>query len=514
MDIRTIDRSKTFYYNDFLKEYLETDKLDELRSFKPDLREIPKVIAGRKGFSQPKRDKLVSVLKEQYKSAQIDVAESQVLKNIEHLVDSDTFTITTGQQIHIGLGPLYVIYKIWDVLAITKKLNEEYADYNFVPVFWMASEDHDLEEIQSVNLYGKTFTWETDQVGPVGRMSTGEVAEVFERIESEFRLDQSQLEFIERCKNIYRTSDNLSQAFLRLLHSYLGKTGLVILDADNAALKEIFSPVLKDELVEKNYDALKMKTERLEALGHERQLLIRECNVFDMSGGDRIKVNPSEGSLAAEVSAYNLSPNAALRPLYQEWVLPNLLYVGGGAEVKYWMQLKGLFDNYKLQMPIVSLRTSWIQIPEKYKEKIEQVGLETFFGGESALLESVNDEYNRVHHELDRHYQSLLKALDNYVKKAEDNLSGFSLSGKLKKIKPKLSDLKNTVDEYHVKQSQNSKELTSLNKIRQQFFGGLEIQERATDLIAYPDLLHHRTVLETFKFDHRSNQTELFLNFR
>ncbi|MDB4107515.1 bacillithiol biosynthesis cysteine-adding enzyme BshC, partial [Bacteroidia bacterium] len=368
MEIRQVDRSETFFHSPFIADYY-SDKFDDLRTYKPQLSELGKAIEGKATFSTEKREILVNDFYRQYAESGINTESSEVGTNIELLQRSDAFTITTGQQIHIGLGPLYVLYKIFDVLAICNEARELYPDKYFIPVFWMASEDHDLEEIQDVPLFGKNYHWETSQKGPVGRMNPKGVSKIFNEIEEDFNLDNDQIEFVNICREAYSTSDNLSQSFRKILHHYFAHEGLIIMDADSVILKNSCQTVLTDELQSKNFASLQNSTERFESKGYKRQLIIRECNLFDLSSGDRLKVKSKQDKTASAVegneSFYNLSPNAALRPFYQEWILPNLVYVGGGSEVKYWMQLKGLFDNYSVPMPIIHLRTSCMSFSRK-----------------------------------------------------------------------------------------------------------------------------------------------------
>ncbi len=148
----TLDRRETFFTNPFLEDYYYSDKLDEFKSYSS-IADIESAIANKASFSTEKREVLVSVLKEQYAEFDLSKEGSElVAKNIDLLREQNTFTVATGQQIHIGLGPMYVLYKAFDAIAIAQELKDKYPNKNFVPVFWMATEDHDLEEIAQVNI--------------------------------------------------------------------------------------------------------------------------------------------------------------------------------------------------------------------------------------------------------------------------------------------------------------------------------------------------------------------------
>ena len=435
MEILHIDRVKTFFQNSFIEDYYNTSKFDSLRSYNPRIEELGKAIEAKMSFSQTQRNVLAESLTQQYKDAQITIGEN-LHHNIGSLRESNTFTVTTGQQIHIGLGPMYVLYKALDVLAIAKQCKEAYPDYNFVPVFWMASEDHDLEEISEINLFGKKLIWKTNQIGPVGRMNPDGLVDFFEEIEKDFNLSEEQSSFIEICKKVYSNSENLSIAFRNLLHEYFKTTDLVILDADNKQLKESFVPVLEDELNQKNYESLEASTKEFESKGYKRQLVIRPCNLFDMSNGSRLKITDG-ANLSAQENAYSLSPNAALRPFYQEWILPNLVYVGGPSEVKYWMQLKGIFDNYKMPMPILHLRTSNMLIPKKQISKLDQKDIFSLFSSKEELAKQYDKETEILAANLNNKYLAIVNAIDGYSQVTSSKFNGFSLEGKIKKINPK-----------------------------------------------------------------------------
>ena len=431
---------------------------------------------------------MVNALTNQYETAGLPIA-GFVKQNISSLAEDNTFTITTGQQIHIGLGPLYVIYKALDVLAIAKEFREKYPEKNFVPVFWMASEDHDLEEISEVNVFGKKLKWETDQVGPVGRMKPNGLYELFQTIKDDFNFSDLQFAFIQKCQDIYSSSANLSIAFRRLMHEYFGSTGLVILDGDNQELKDSFSTVLDDELKTKNYESLEASSKLFEESGYKRQLVIRPSNLFDMTSGNRVKVSERTNVSVAH-NAYNLSPNAALRPFYQEWILPNLLYVGGPSELKYWMQLKGIFDNYKLPMPILHLRTSNIIVPKKQFEKSGLNEVDILFESNVNLAKKMSEETKSLAIDLQAKHETILKSIQDYKVLTAKSFKGFSLEGKINKLVPKVEELRSLTDiqlQLHI--SGNS-DLNKVLKIKDKYFNSEKVQEREEHVLAHVYLLH------------------------
>ncbi len=495
MQVEHVSRRETFFHNDFLEAYYFSDRLSHLRTYSPTISEVKQAIQAKSNFSDVQRKILATDLWRQYQDARIDIPENTtVFKNIKSLELENTFTITTGQQIHIGLGPLYVFYKILDVLAIAAECKELHPNYNFVPVFWMATEDHDLQEIQSVNVYNQSFTWDTTQTGAVGRMNTAGISELFDELKTKMNLSEAQLRFMEASQVAYSQSANLSSAFRTLLHAYFSDYGLVIMDADSENLKKEFIPVLKDELRGLNYKALLNSTEALETEGFQRQLVIRECNLFMLGEHQREKhnvMNDEEDVLDQYVKqhVFNLSPNAALRPLYQEWILPNLVYVGGASEVHYWTQLKGLFDNYKIPVPIVHLRTSNIIIPEQLLHENTDVDVTDFFKSDQSLIFKVNKEQDKLFHTIRQNFEDLKTQVYAHQNLVENNVIGFNLDAKVSKMIEKLDEINALTEKQLVSKSQLNPTLNRLLKTKKKYFNSDLVQERKEDVLTYGNVV-------------------------
>ncbi len=505
MEIQSIDRRETFFHNDFLEEYYFGDKLDKFRSYKSYLREIPNAIKAKSSFPMEIRVALKKALHNQYKKSGITVAEFSVLnQNINDLVKENTFTVTTGQQIHIGLGPHYVLYKILDVLAICKQAKNANPDYNFIPVFWMASEDHDLEEVKDVVLFKKRFTWNTDQQGAVGRMKTKGITKLFEEISETFNLTPDLEFFLDACVEAYSLS-NFSDAFRKLLHTFFNQTGLLVLDGDDESLKHYFKVVAEDEMLQKNDAILKETTSQLGKVGFEKQLNTRKTNLFYLTDNGRDRIENLSGVLQThkgrelcskekieqflEDNIKNISPNAALRPLYQELILPNLVYVGGPSEVKYWMQLKGLFNNYSLPVPIIHLRTSNIIVPQSKIKQLSLDKIEVLFRPDDKLLDIYASELAGKKEEFACAINNILEILKSYSAEFEAFFTGSNISGKVKKVKDKIIDIQSFTDVEMIKKSQSHQGLEKLLKIKNMFFNPSNIQERNEHIISISWLL-------------------------
>lgn len=358
-----------------------------------------------KNFDQEKRNILVSELEKQYSGIEVSgITERQ----IQSLAVGNTFTVTTGHQLNLFTGPLYFIYKIVSTINLADKLKETYPENHFVPVYWMATEDHDFEEINYFKLNGKKYQWKSEQKGAVG----------------DFELDQSFREFFkevsafvpELFKAAYLESRTLSEAVRKYVHHLFGEKGLLVVDGNAAEFKKTFIPVIKEDLLENTPNKLaEQQSKKLEDLGYKSQIFPREINFFYMISGlrERIEKNDhiykvlntdisfTESELLAEVSCHpeRFSPNVVLRPLYQEMILPNLAYLGGPAEVVYWFQLKMVFDHFAVQFPAVMPRNFALVLDKLALRKINQLELE-----DSALFQSVLEwkrEYVNSHATMD-----------------------------------------------------------------------------------------------------------------
>jgi bacillithiol biosynthesis cysteine-adding enzyme BshC len=312
----------------------------------------------------------------------------KVKNNIQLIQNENTFTITTGHQLPIAAGPMYLIYKIIHVIRLAEELKKEYPENNFVPVFWMASEDHDFEEIQSVEIYSKNLKWDSDQKGAVGRFDIDGLDAVKAEICS-FFVNQPESE-VQAILDEY-DGKNLSEANFKLIHRLFDSFGLIIIDGDNSNLKRAFIPAIEKELTTQfSFKALHKTNEKIQKEGFKLQVNGREINLFYLANQSRERILHVEDGffiegkgtisleeLIKEANEYpeRFSPNVILRPVYQETILPNLCYVGGIGEISYWLQLKGVFDVLELPYPMIQVRTSILWIDPILSKKIEKVSL-------------------------------------------------------------------------------------------------------------------------------------------
>lgn len=389
--IGKVDFDKT---NSFSKAFLDyIDQKPELDSFYeqyPTTKGL-KIQAEKRNFSSATRKITSSVLREQYKG--IDASELTI-QNIESLDSTNTFTITTGHQLNIFTGPLYFIYKIVTTINACKAMKKQYPDFNFVPVYWMASEDHDFEEIDHFQFNGKKFTWETDQTGAVGRFNPKSIKPIFDQI--------NMPDFF---KEAYLKHDTLADAGRYYVNALFGSEGLVVIDADDNRLKKVFQPVIEADIFKNTPNQIVNQTNKeLSDKGYTAQVFPREINFFYLKDnlrsrivkeGDDFAVLDSDIKFSKEAVQTEIenhperfSPNVVLRPLYQETILPNLAYVGGPSELVYWFQLKGVFNNFKTAFPALLPRNFAGVITSNVLKKIEKASFsfEEIFIDEAQLI--------------------------------------------------------------------------------------------------------------------------------
>lgn len=445
----------------------------------------------RKHFPETHRLTLCQVLEEQYEGYEVAPA---LAASLSDLSQSNTFTITTGHQLNIFTGPLYFIYKIVTVINACKELKAKYPDYNFVPVYWMASEDHDFEEISYFNLFGKKYQWECSDKGAVGRLSTQSLEALLAELPEKAELFEK----------AYLNHGNLADAVRCYVNDLFGEEGLVVLDADDDRLKALFAPQIKDDLLNHSANSLVENTnQKLDSLGYKTQIFPREINFFYLDDsireriikdGNTYKVNNTELEFTEEEilslldsNPEKFSPNVVMRPLYQEVILPNLAYVGGPAEVIYWLQLGQVFDHYQVAFPILLPRNFALVINKAAQKKLDKFSWDdtTLFQSTDDLQEAYVDEHGNDEVSLNGEYKDLESVFNQLIEKAETidgSLKGFISAEHAKAVK--------SIDNIgkRLKKSEERKHEVELNQIagiKDKLFPGGGLQERHDNFLNF-----------------------------
>lgn len=363
-------------------------------------------------FSVESRRQLVQQLKKQYEGCEMSAL---TLSNIESLQQERTFTITTGHQLNLFTGPLYFLYKIFSVINLAEELQERYKSYKFVPIYWMATEDHDFEEINYFNFKGKKVGWDRKSSGAVGELTTEGLEEVFSTLQNEWGSGKTAKTLLNLFSEAYLKHTNLADATRSLANSLCKEYGLVIVDGNDPILKKALIPYVKMELLEgRSFGEISVTTKKLKEAGYAEQVFPREINLFYLKEGVRDRIIEKEGIYYVngtelvftkeeilrelETTPERFSPNALLRPLYQEVILPNLCYVGGGGELAYWFQLKNYFTSVKVPFPILLLRNSVLLLPKKQSEKLKrlEVKVDQLFQKQQDLISAYTRQLSKI----------------------------------------------------------------------------------------------------------------------
>lgn len=345
-------------------------------------------IAARKSFATP-RKVLQEVLAEQYAGTGLNDFQQ---KHFDALSDENTFTIVTAHQPNLFTGPLYFLYKILHVIRIADDLNAKWHDYHFVPVYYMGSEDADIDELNHIYTGTDKLTWHTQQAGAVGRMHTEGIAPLIDQLNGQFGFLPHGQEIIEMLRRAYEGSSNIAEATFKLVNDLFASFGLLVLIADHPTLKTQFIPVMEREL--KEQFSSKLVADTIAKLGehYKVQAAGRDINLFFLfddgrrerieKTGDRYRVlfselHFSEAEIIAELHEHpeRFSPNVILRGLYQETILPNIAFVGGGGELAYWLELKDVFEATGVPYPVQILRNSLLLVPPKAAALQKKLGL-------------------------------------------------------------------------------------------------------------------------------------------
>mgnify|MGYP003575426260 CR=1 FL=1 len=493
-----IDYNETGYFSSTITSYLEQDpRLSSFISYQPTIEGFKQLINNKKVSAG--RKILVEELQKQYSDPRLKNEESElVYRNIELLADNNTYTVTTGHQLNLFTGPLYFLYKIVTAINLATELKSNFPDKNFVPVYWMATEDHDFAEINHTKVHGKLISWDTNASGATGRIKLDSIAETVKEYKSALGISSNSEELASIIQTAYLEHDNLADATRYLVHSLFGRFGLVIIDADRREFKRQFASIIEADLINNtSFNTISNTSERLEEQGFKTQVNAREINFFYLKDGFRERITQegdvfyvlnseirfSKEELINEVQNFpeRFSPNVIMRPLYQEIILPNLAYIGGGAEIVYWLQLKKNFDAYNTDFPILILRNSALVFDKAISPKLSALGLgiEDLF----KKTEEIKNLFVRSHTEHDltlsdewTELSCIFEKIKLRAYKIDPTLSPSTEAVKAR-LKHALSNLEKKL--LRAEKRNHAESLTQIENIRRKFFPGESLQERS-----------------------------------
>jgi len=474
LDSQKISYKDTGLFSQLIIDYLDKKKdLDQYISYFPNEENFLKQIKS-KSDNNIDRLLLYKIIREQNSA----IALSKICnENLEALKSNNTFSVTTGHQLCLFTGPLYFIYKIASTINLVNRLKNKYPQYNFVPVFWLASEDHDFEEINSINLFNKKFKWDSSQSGAVGRMKLEGISLIIAEIHKILGTSDNSKKIIDIFQKSYNEDNNLSQATRLLINELFGSYGLLIIDGDDILLKQKISEIIDHDINNSRfYNIIKKSSEKI-AVKYHSQAYVRPINFFKLSDKNRFRVSKKEDVETIYKNPELFSPNVLLRPIYQEMILPNIAYVGGSSELSYWFQLCDAFKDLSLPMPILVLRNSVVLLDSKNQKNIKNLSLDILDFFED--INQINKKYiikNSHQINLDEELIRMKEVFLSIKNKVDDPSLISSLNAIEKKSNNAIADFENKIIK-NLK-SKNEIQLNQILKIKNTFFPNNKLQER------------------------------------
>jgi len=485
LEITTRKYNALKYFSSLLSDFADADpKLKKFISGFPNIESFGKqILAKKESYGDSNRSLLVQKITNQY--GQIQLTEKQSI-NLKNLKSSDTFSVSCGHQLNIAGGPVYVVYKILTVIRLAQELKNSFPEYNFVPIHWFASEDHDLEEISGFNFFSANIKVDVNQTGAVGRMKGEGIAEQLQLLK----------DFPEWMSAAYSSQKTLTDSSREWIQKIFGGYGLLTLDADDHDLKAAFQETLLKELMEPWVEKeVVAQSAELEKHGYKAQIHARPINLFYLVDNERLRLETDKDIIKTVDGKYSwtkdeayeifkknpekLSPNVALRPLYSQVLLPDVAFVGGPAELAYWMQLGTVFEKGNTPLPLLVPRFSALYISAAQSKKIEKLGLnisDLFKESHEIKKDIVQNEWKRPN--LENVYADLLQwagSVDQTLKP--------SIGAELSKMEKMVDGLEKRVQK--AIELKNETKLNQINGLISKLFPGGNLQERTESWISF-----------------------------
>lgn len=500
MDIDCLPFDRTGYFTEFICDYIaEKESLKPFYNKFSNLENFSVQIAEKAiHFPDANREILYNALQVQYEGFSVTKETKTQLKKLKEPI---TFTVVTGHQLNLFTGPLYFLYKIVSTINLTVGLKKAFPKYNFVPIYWMATEDHDFDEINYFNFKGKKIQWNINDKasGAVGHFQTNGLEEVYETFANQL----GNSTHAEHLKNLFQKAylehDTLTDATRYLANELFGEYGLVIVDGDDKTLKQLLAPYAQKDIFENS--SFRKVTETisdLEGLGQNYGIQVnpREINYFYLKDRIRERIVEKDGmffvldsdivfskdELVQELRDYpeRFSPNVIARPLYQEVILPNLCYIGGGGEIAYWLELKSMFEFLQVPFPILLLRNSALIITEKQQNKIEKMNLSVsdLFLKRSSFINKKIREISNIDIDFTPQKQILEEQFKGLYEVAEQTDKSFLGAVEAQEVKQKKGLDKLEKRLLKAQKRKLKDHVTRMTEIQNELFPNQSLQER------------------------------------
>jgi len=492
---------ETGYFSRLVTDYIDAHPgLGPLYNFAPDAAGIDAAIQARQQYPV-NRQVLTETLKKQYATLPPHDAAA---RNLELLGNDNCFTICTAHQPNLMTGYLYFIYKIVHAIKLADELNTAHPGKHFVPVYYIGSEDNDLEELGTFRYGDKKYVWDAaGQTGAVGRMDTASLKPLVADLFKVLGPPGSNLdELKELVHNAYLGHKNIAEATQYLVHGLFGRYGLVVLNPDEAAFKKSILHIIKDDLL--NHTANGIVAAQQERFPeYKSQAYSRPVNLFYLDTQLRERIERDKDTwhvlnteiALSEQELLNLlerhperfSPNVILRGLLQETILPDVAFIGGGAEVAYWLQLKEVFAHYKVFFPAILLRQSMLWIPAPQAALRKKTGLS--IGQLFIPTHELEKAYVTEHGGESWQTRAEMEALEQLMAQLEAKATAIDITltssagAALAKIRHQVQVLEKKM--LRAQKRKMKTELERIERLKARLFPNHSLQERTENAMGY-----------------------------
>ena len=436
MDFRDIPAHEVPHTSKLVGDFVEHfPRLESFFAYQPGFKAVKKC-AHKLKFPGERRRRVADVLRAQNKLFGSGHATE---RNIDRLAEG-AVAVVSGQQVGLFGGPAYSVYKALSAIQTAEKLTKD--GIPAVPVFWMATEDHDVDEVRRVGWFhqGELLNFElpkpVEEAIPVGRVRLGaQIDELVRRVQP--LVGET---FGNYLHEAYVPEATYGSGFAALFARIFGDFGLILLDPLDDRLHQIAAPVLRDALAcrDELNEALLARGKALEAAGYEPQVKVtsRSTLLFSLTKGKREVITASNGTFTSgtvslpreqwlalvEAEPENFSPNAILRPVMQDFLLPTVAYFAGPSEIAYFAQSHVLYQKLLGRMPVLLPRADFTLVDPKAERLLKKYHLhveDVWAGSETLRKRMYNSvvpkklarEFDDKLHAIEKSFQTLHKAI-------------------------------------------------------------------------------------------------------
>lgn len=429
----------------------------------------------------------------------------EAMRNIDRLEQEGALAVVTGQQLGVLGGPIYTIFKTLSAIHLARRLENE-LDRPVIPVFWLADEDHDYQEVQNVTVVGKQEAHTVslpDKEGNLPPVAELTYSQDLEKLKQEVKEILYETDFSEELWSILDSSFQSGKRFDYSFGDYMARLfsghGLVLAGSNHPAVKELTKGCMRDaiEQADTYREALEKQTDKLKEEYHQ-QVTLYDSNLFYldpeqgrvkiMRNGDGWKTDSGKEWLTDDLldeidsNPGKFSPNVFLRPVMQDLFLPTLGYVAGPGETAYYGQMKLFFNSFDLKMPVIFPRLSATlvepaidrileELPfeiHEYNRRIEDLESDFVDSTEQADIETIFSDWKQEIEKISEAKTKTISEIDHTLEGASGKATAVYM-GELDKLKGKV---------YRSVKQQEQTQLNRIKKIKAQLFPNGGLQER------------------------------------